>query len=148
MIHGEPFGKSIALLLILIGCGVLATPVHANVRFFTLVMQNCQHYRVSANMVQMNLEDSGTGELIFYFTLPSRRNNFEEVILVGYLAASHAVARTGLNVKTIYVTAAISKAENMVMTSMAEIALAKKLRLGQIKPYEFMRKIEWIGKED
>ena len=122
----------------------LATPVWANIGFFTDVMRNCHHYRVSADMVQMNLEDNGAGALTFYLTLPSRRNNFEEVILVGYVATSHAIARRGLNVTTIYVTASVSKADDMLMTTRADAALAEKLRLGKIKTHEFMRQIEWV----
>ena len=133
-----------AIMLVTVFCLVPATPVHGNIRFFTTIMRNCQHYRVAADMVQMNLEHSEDGNLTFYLTLPSRRNNFEEVILVGYVATSHAVSRLGLKVTTIYVTASVSKGEDMLMTTRADIALAEKLRTGEIKTHEFMRLIEWV----
>ncbi|MCH7496932.1 MAG: hypothetical protein IH971_03665 [Candidatus Marinimicrobia bacterium] len=135
--------KLVALGLVLIWGLVLVTPARANIIFFTTIMRNCQHYRVSADMVQMNLEKNENGELVFYLTLPSRRNNFEEVILVGYVATSHAIARTGLNVIDIYV-AAVSRTDDVQMTTRAKTTLAEKLRQGEIKTHEFMRQIEWV----
>ena len=125
-------------------CLLMAFPARANIPFFTMVIQNCKHYRISANMIQMSLDDSEEDELRFHLTLPSRRNNFEQVILVGYFSVSNAIARTGLKVKTIYVSADLSGAGAGMMATKADSALADKLRSGQIKPHEFMRQIEWI----
>ena len=136
--------QTAAFALVIGGFLAFATPARANIGFFTEVMRNCQHYRVSADMVQMNLEDDGTGALTFYLTLPSRRNNFEEVILVGFVATSHAIARRGLNVTIIYVTASVSKDDDMLMTTRVDAALAEKLRLGEIRTHEFMRLIDWV----
>ena len=119
MVHlGRPT-LLVASFMVLVWGLVLVTPARANIRFFTTIMRNCQHYRVSADMVQMNLVKNEDGELSFYLTLPSRRNNFEEVILVGYVATSHAIHRTGLKVIDIYVAASISKDDDVQMTTRA-----------------------------
>ena len=140
---GKPT-RLVTLFMVLIWGFVLVTPARANIRFFTTVMKNCQHYRVSADMVQMTLVEEDNGELSFYLTLPSRRNNFEEVILVGYVATSHAIARTGLKVIDIYVAASISKDDDTRMTTRAKTSLVELLRLGELKTHEFMRRIEWV----
>ncbi|MCH7852051.1 MAG: hypothetical protein IIC41_04585 [Candidatus Marinimicrobia bacterium] len=122
-------------------CLVPATEVRGNIRFFTKVMQNIQHYRLAGDMVQFNLEGQGTGNLTFYLTLPSRRNNIDEVLMGGYLSVGYAIDRTGLKVKTVYVTAATG--ERHVVTKV-DAALLAKLLTKQISPNKFLGLIERI----
>lgn len=123
-----------------LGLSLLAvTPVRANVRFFTKVMQNIQHYRLSGDMVSFDLEGQGTGNLTFYLTLPSRRNNIDEVLMGGYLSVGYAIDRTGLKVKTIYITAVTDNQE--VVTRVDSVLLAR-LIAQQIDPHKFLGLIE------
>lgn len=136
-------------LLVLVWCLALALPAQANVRFFTTVLQYCNNYRVDANMVGMNLEGLETENPSFYLMLPSRRNDFEQVLLVGYMATAQAMARTGLELKTIHVTVWFPKTGFMIIMSNADSALVEKLRQGEIESHQFLRQIEWnINVED
>ena len=121
----------------------LATPARANIRFYSIVQQVCSSYRVPTSMNDMSLEELGTDEAAFQLTLQSRRNNFEEVMLVGYIAASQAVARTDVEVENIHVIVTIPKADNMVLMTTASIELVEQLRSGKIKSSEFMRQLQW-----
>ena len=146
------FGKCqrlVSTLLVLGWCLGLVLPARANVPFFTTVLQYCNTYRVNANTVGMNLEGLGTENPCFYLMLPSRRNNFEQVLLVGYMAAAQAMARTDLELKTIHVTVWFPKTGFMIIMSNAEAALVEKLRQGKIESHQFIRQIEWnINGED
>ncbi|MFB0515005.1 MAG: hypothetical protein ACETWG_00180 [Candidatus Neomarinimicrobiota bacterium] len=140
------FGESqrlIPALLLLGWCLALATPVRADLRFYSIVQQVCKSYRVPVNMDQMKLEALESDNPTFNLELQSRRNNFEEVMLVGYIATSQAIARTGVVVKTINITVTIPKADNMLLFTTADVALVEQLRLGEIKSSEFMRQLQW-----
>jgi len=132
-----------SVFLLLGWCLVLATPVWANLRFYSIVQQVCKSYRVPVTMDQMELEVAETDNPTFSLALQSRRNNFEEVMLVGYIASSQAIHRTGVEVKTINITITIPKADNMLLMTTADIALVEHLRLGEIKSSEFMRQLQW-----
>ncbi len=125
-------------------CLILVTMARANIYFFTNIMRNLQHYRVSGELINMNLEGSGTGHLTFHLTLPSRRNNYEEVIMLGYLSTGYAIKRTGLKVETIYVTAVMPSADNQMIATKADAALLAQVISEEIDPHKFLGKIEWI----
>ena len=121
---------------------VLATPVWANVKFYTIVQQICRSYRVPVDQAQMTL-NYPAGGTTFDLALRSRRNNYQEVLLVGYIASSQAIARTGVEVQTISVTVSVPGADNMVLMTTADAEMLGDLRLGKIKSSQFLRQIEW-----
>ncbi|UCH10373.1 MAG: hypothetical protein JSU61_00310 [Fidelibacterota bacterium] len=143
MFRSGKYRRLIPALLVLGWCLVLATPARANLRFFSIVQQVCKSYRVPVTLDQMNLEGAESTNPTFNLALQSRRNNFEEVMLVGYIATSQAIARTGVEVKTINITVTIPKADNMLLMTTADMALVEQLRLGEIKSSEFMRQLQW-----
>lgn len=143
MLRSGKYQRSMSVFLLLGWCLVLATPVWANLRFYSIVQQVCKSYRVPVTMDQMELEVAETDNPTFSLALQSRRNNFEEVMLVGYIASSQAIHRTGVEVKTINITITIPKADNMLLMTTADIALVEHLRLGEIKSSEFMRQLQW-----
>ncbi len=122
---------------------VLATPALSNVRFYSIVQQICNSYRVSVGMSQMSLEGGETEQTLFHLRLQSRRNNFEEVMMIGYIATGQAIARTGVDVQTIAVIVTIPKADNMLIMTSASILQVEQLRTGKIKSSEFIRQIQW-----
>lgn len=124
---------------------VPGSKAQANIRFFMNVLKNCQHYNVSGEALEFYLEGSGTGNLTFYLTLPSRRNNIEEVIMAGYLSTGYAIKRTGLKVKQVYVTAMITSADNELRISHVDATLLAQLVAQQIDPHMFLGKIEWVN---
>ncbi len=143
MFHSGKHLRLLSTLLVLGWCLGLATPARANLRFYSIVQQVCKSYRVPVTMKQMELEESGDGGPTFMLALQSRRNNFEEVILVGYIASGQAIARTGTEVKTINITVTIPRADNMLLMTTADVALVDQLRLGKIKSSDFMRQLQW-----
>lgn len=137
------YRKSINMLLLLGWLMALATTAQANMRFYSIVQQVCKSYRVPVGLEQMKLEELESDNPTFHMVLQSRRNNFEEVMLVGYIASSQAIARTGLGIKTIMITVTIPKSDNMMLMTTADVSLVEQLRLGKIKSSEFMRKLQW-----
>ena len=91
----------------------------------------------------MDLEKADDDGSTFTLALESRRNNFEEVMLVGYMAVGQAVAQTGLDVKTINIVVTIPKADNMLLMTTADMAQVEQLRQGKIKSSDFMRQLQW-----
>lgn len=143
MSHIGKYRKAINVLLLLGWLMALATTAQANMRFYSIVQQVCKSYRVPTGLDQMKLEEMEGDNPTFHMVLQSRRNNFEEVMLVGYIAASQAIARTGLGIKTIMITVTIPKSDNMMLMTTADVSLVEQLRLGKIKSSEFMRKLQW-----
>jgi len=134
----------LSLSVTLVLCLTFVTMARANMNFFVNVIRNLQHYRVSGELVSMDLEGTGTGNLTFNLTLPSRRNNYEEVIMLGYLSTGYAIQRTGLKVRTINVTAVIPSADNQEITTTADAALLARVISEEINPHRFLGEIEWI----
>ena len=99
---------------------------------------------MSGDDIQFHMEGAGTGNLTFHLTLPSRRNNVEEVIMAGYLSTAYAIKRTGLKVKTVYVSAMITSADNEIKITKADATLLAQLVEQQIDPHMFLGRIEWI----
>lgn len=129
----------ISMLIII----ALATALQANIRFYTIVQQVCNSYRVAVVMDKMRLTTEANGEKTFDLVLTSRRNNFEEVMMVGYIGVGQAVARTNEAVKTINITVTIPKADNMLIMTTADISLVNDLRLGKVKSSQFIRQLQW-----
>lgn len=121
---------------------LLVTPVWANVQFYSIVQQICRSYRVPVDQTRMTL-NYPAGGTTFDLSLESRRNNYQEVLLVGYIASSQAIARTGVAVSSISVTVTVSGADKMVLMTTADATLLADLRLGKIKSSHFLRQIEW-----
>lgn len=143
MSHFGKYRKPINVLLLLGWLMALATTAQANMRFYSIVQQVCKSYRVPVGLEQMKVEELESDNPTFHMILQSRRNNFEEVMMVGYIASSQAIARTGLGIKTIMITVTIPKSDNMMLMTTADVSLVEQLRLGKIKSSEFMRKLQW-----
>ncbi len=143
MSHFGKYRKPLTVLMILGWLMAMATTAQANMRFYSIVQQVCKSYRVPAGLDQMKLEEMESDNPTFHMVLQSRRNNFEEVMMVGYIASSQAIARTGLGIKTIMITVTIPKSDNMMLMTTADVSLVEQLRLGKIKSSEFMRKLTW-----
>ena len=125
-------------------CLVLVVPAQANFAFYTIVQQVCRSYRVPVTTEQMHFEGADTGEPSFTITLQSRRNNFEHVMLVGYIAAAQARARTETVLNSFRVVVIMPSANGMTLMTKADAELVERLRTGVIKSTEFMKKLEWI----
>ena len=139
---GKHLQVQFTLLLLALCLGITA-PARANPRFFATVQQICTTYKVSTNASQMSLEEASEGSYTFTLRLESRRNNFEEVMMVGYIATGQAVERTNLNVQTMHIIVTIPAADNMLLMTTADITLVEQLLQGEIKSYDFIRQLQW-----
>ena len=137
-------GKSPVIIAVLL-LGLSVTVAEANVRFFVQVMRNLQHYRVTGDQVAFDLEGAGTGNLIFNLTLPSRRNNYEEVLMAGYLSAAYAIDRTGLRVKRVNVNAVIVSDQGRIIATTTSATNLAKLVSKELTPHQFLGIIEKIN---
>jgi len=136
--------RILALTIVAVLCLSFVTAASANINFFVDVMRNLQHYKVSGELVNLDLEETGDDELTFNLTLPSRRNNFEEVIMLGYLSTGYALRRTGLNITTINVIAIIPSADNQMITATAETSVLERVIAEEMDPHTFLGQLEWI----
>lgn len=144
MKHSSIIYRMITSSLLIALLIIPTSTAQANIRFFSNVLRNCQHYNVSGEALEFYLEGSGTGNLTFHLTLPSRRNNVEEVIMAGYLSTAYAIKRTGLKVRTVYVTALITNDDNALKVTRADATLLAQLVEQQIDPHMFLGRIEWL----
>ncbi|MCH8327965.1 MAG: hypothetical protein IID15_05510 [Candidatus Marinimicrobia bacterium] len=138
-------GSKSSLLLAVLLMAFSVTVVKANVRFFLQVMRNLQHYRLAGDQVAFDLQGAGTGHLTFNLTLPSRRNNFEEVLMAGYLSTAYAIDRTGLMVETVNVTALVTNDNNRMIATSAKALDMAKLVSNKLTPHEFLGLIERLN---
>ncbi|MFC1481467.1 hypothetical protein ACFL6E_04380 [Candidatus Neomarinimicrobiota bacterium] len=121
---------------------IWATTAQANMRFYSLVQQMCKNYNVTVSGEQMKLEGLEGDNPTFHLIIRSRpRNNYEQVLAIGYIAAGQANAQTNLGVKTVRVTVIIPNTDGRQISSEADIALVDQMRLGKIKPSEFIREL-------
>ena len=121
----------------------IASPVLGNMRFYTFVQQTCHAYRVPVAMDQMAFEGLESDNLSFSLMLQSRRNNFEEVMLVGYIAVGQAIHRTGVDVRTINITVTIPTMGDMILFTAATINDVEQLRVGELSSTDFLRQLQW-----
>ncbi len=139
MVNGRKKRLAIAVPVLLL---VLVTLLQANIRFYSIVQQVCNSYRVPVVMNKMKLTPTGDS-MTFDLFLESRRNNFEEVMMVGYIGVGQAIARTDIKVSIINITVSIPKADNMLIMTTAEFQLVERLRVGKIRSSAFMRQLQW-----
>jgi hypothetical protein len=112
-------------------------------RFYSIVQQFCSNYNMTVGSEQMKLEELDSDNMTFRLVIRSRpRNNYEQVIAIGYIAAGQAIAQTGLGVTTIQVTVVISDSKQRQVLTEADAALVDQMRLGKITPSDFIRNLE------
>lgn len=135
-------GKAIFVLSLII-LALATTAMANNIRFFTIVQQFLNNRRVSVIMERMQIEVAPDGTNTFSMVLESRRNNFEEVMIYGYLGVGQAIARTDQTVNIINITVSIPKADNMLIMTTADASLVEQLRQGKLKSSAFIRQLQW-----
>lgn len=81
--------KILALATIL----VMSTQfVFANYAFYRKVANTCKYYRVSVDQKKMVLTKNADGSYHFSIEMESLRNNFEMVMLVGFISVGQAMS--------------------------------------------------------
>ncbi|MFQ6616608.1 MAG: hypothetical protein ACE5HZ_07585 [Fidelibacterota bacterium] len=83
------------------------------------------------------------GNQTFFITLKSNRNNFEMVMLVGYIAAGEAM-KTGVEPEAVFVSVDVPMGEGMRLATTTTRENVKKLLSGEINTAQFSRLITYI----
>ncbi len=139
--------KRMLLMSILFLFGVQG--LSANYAFYKKVKNTCAAYRIKVNDSDMSLTDDS-----FSLTLNSMRNNFEMVMIIGFVSAGKAIVHQrylatqisgykSVIPRTINVMVNVPSGRGKaVISAGADAALVEQLANGKIEPSEFMLKIK------
>ena len=123
---------------------LLATPSLANYDYFRLVQETAKIYRVEIPIDNMRLVADGKGGQAFHIDLKSNRNNFEMVMLVGYIAAGEAMKKTKVEPSSVYVTVDVPLGEGYRLMTTASMANVKKLLSEEVNMAQFSRLVTYL----
>lgn len=126
----------------------------ANYAFYRKVTSTCKYYRISAEQKNMNITTNEKGKQNFSLILDSNRNNFEMVMIVGFLSAGQAIKhqiylaqkKEGFQPvvpKKVFITVNVPMGkETMIVSAAATEKQIMEMVEGKINSAEFMRKIK------
>ena len=128
--------------------------VFANYGFYRKVTNTCKYYRVTVDEKKMSLTKNKDGSYSFSIEMESLRNNFEMVMLVGFIAVGLAMnhqekfakKKTGYTAivpedTDVTVTIPLSR-QNTIITAKANAGQIRQLTDGKIDSAGFMRLIK------
>ncbi len=144
----------ILLTLLMVG----AQPLFANYAFYRTVINTCKAYRIDVKEKEMSFSSQDENDLTFKMNLTSMRNNFDMVMLVGFISAGQAIRyqqqlaekmqKSGRSFEPevpskveISVVIPMSN-ENMIVLATADSDLVVQLSEGTINSGGFMRQIK------
>ena len=131
-------------LIIFAGFFFLSSPfVFCNQKYFNQVQKAAKAYRVTISKDKMKIVPDAKGKDSFYITLASNRNNFEMVMLVGYIAAGQAM-KTGYAPETFFVSVDVPLGEGFRLVTSATKEDLQQLLLGKINTAQFVRKVKYL----
>lgn len=122
---------------------VISAPLSGNQKYFKSVQQAAKAYRVDASLDNMKVVPDEKGKDSFYLALASNRNNFEMVMLVGYIAAGQAM-KTGFAPESVFVTVDVPLGEGFRLVTTASSDDVKQLLAGKINTAQFVRKVKYL----
>ena len=91
----------------------------------------------------MEIVPDRNGKNSFKITLASNRNNFEMVMLVGYIAAGQAM-KTGYEPETFFVSVDVPLGEGFRLVTTAAKVDLQQLLSGKINTAQFVRKVKYL----
>ena len=128
--------------------------VFANYAFYRKVSNTCKFYRVSIDEKKMSLIKNKDGSYNFSIEMESLRNNFEMVMLVGFISVGQAMThqesfakkKPGYNAiipgdTEVTVTVPVSR-QNTIITAKATADQIRQLSDGKVDTAGFMRLIK------
>ena len=128
--------------------------IFANYAFYRKVSNTCKFYRVSIDEKKMALTKNSDGSYRFTIEMESLRNNFEMVMLVGFISVGQAInhqetfakKKPGYNAVVpgnteVTVSVPISR-QNTIITAKATTAQIRQLTDGKVDTAGFMRLIK------
>ncbi len=120
----------------------LTTQLHANYRFYNMVQHVCKVYQIDVSMSDMQMETDYDSNIYFDMKMKAGRNNFDTVMMVGFLATGKALEKMpememeGVNIR---VTISSSRSNTLIIAS-AKANDIIRLAQGQISAGEFKTK--------
>ncbi|MBC8345162.1 MAG: hypothetical protein ISR82_08670 [Candidatus Marinimicrobia bacterium] len=128
--------------------------VFANYAFYRKVSSTCKFYRVTVDENKMSLTKNKDGSYSFSIEMKSLRNNFEMVMLVGFISVGQAMNHQEKFAKKksgytaiipaetdVTVTIPVSR-QNTIITAKATAGQIRQLTDGKIDSAGFMRLIK------
>ena len=128
--------------------------VFANYAFYRKVSNTCKFYRVSIDEKKMSLIKNKDGSYNFTIEMESLRNNFEMVMLVGFISVGQAMSHQESFAKKkpgysaiipgdteVTVTVPVSR-QNTIITAKATADQIRQLSDGKVDTAAFMRLIK------
>ncbi|MBT3478723.1 MAG: hypothetical protein HOA15_03370 [Candidatus Marinimicrobia bacterium] len=128
--------------------------VFANYAFYKKVTNTCKYYRVTVDEKKMSLTKNANGSYHFSIEMESLRNNFEMVMLVGFISvgqamnhqASFAKKKSGYTAilpenTEVTVSIPVSR-QSTIITAKATAEQIRQLTDGKIDSARFMRLIK------
>ena len=91
----------------------------------------------------MEIVPDRNGKNSFKITMASNRNNFEMVMLVGYIAAGQAM-KTGYEPETFFVSVDVPLGEGFRLVTTAAKVDLQQLLSGKINTAQFVRKVKYL----
>ena len=126
----------------------------ANYGFYRKVANTCKYYRVTVDEKKMSLTKNQNGSYSFSIEMESLRNNFEMVMLVGFISVGQAMNHQEKFAKKkpeytaiipedtdVTVTIPLSR-QNTIITAKATAGQIRQLTDGKIDSAGFMRLIK------
>ena len=126
----------------------------ANYGFYRKVTNTCKYYRVTVDEKKMSLTKNKDGSYSFSIEMKSLRNNFEMVMLVGFISVGQAMNHQEKFAKKkpeytaiipedtdVTVTIPVSR-QNTIITAKATAGQIRQLTDGKIDSAGFMRLIK------
>jgi len=143
--------KILAIVVILLMGSQFA---FANYAFYKKVSSTCKYYRVTVDQKKMALTKNTDGSYQFSIEVQSLRNNYEIVVLVGFISVGHAINHQETIAKkksgytaivpgntSVTVTIPVSR-QNTIITAQASAEHVRQLTDGKIDTAGFMRLIK------
>ncbi|MBH31442.1 MAG: hypothetical protein CMG71_05555 [Candidatus Marinimicrobia bacterium] len=122
---------------------LISQTLFANQKYFDEVKKVTKSYRVETSFENMQVVKDEKGKDVFYITLASNRNNFEMVMLVGYIAAGQAM-KSGFQPSSVFVTVDVPLGEGFRLLTTATKEDLQQLLSGKITTKTFVRRVKYI----
>ena len=133
---------------------LISDGLKANYAFYKKVSATCKYYRIESDSKNMNLTSNDKGARNFSLILDSNRNNFEMVMIIGFISAGQAIMhqkslaqkKEGYDPvipKKVFITVNVPMGKQpMIVSAAATENQILNMVEGRIDSAEFMRQIK------
>jgi hypothetical protein len=133
---------------------LISDGLNANYAFYKKVTATCKYYRINSETQNMNLTSNDKGAKNFSLILDSNRNNFEMVMIIGFISAGQAILhqkslakkKEGYNpvvLEKVFITVNVPMGKTpMIVSAAATEEQILRMVEGRIDSAEFMRQIK------